>query len=221
MLLNEIKSLVTKDIMLEARQRYVINGILLYVVAIVFVSYLSFLHVNNIDAQTWNALFWVIMMFACMHAVSRTFVQESLNRQFYYFTLASPQAIILSKILYNGILVFVLSLLCYLAYILFMGSKAENNIMFLLCVLSGSFGISSILTLVSAISSRTNNNFTLMAILGFPLLLPLILILMKLSEFAINGTDWLTSLTYFLLILLIDAIGIVMAIVLFPYLWRD
>jgi len=221
MLLKEIRALIAKDFRCEIRRRYAINGILLYVVSIVFVSYLSFLHVNHIDSETWNALFWVILMFACMHAVSRTFVQENMNRQYYYFTLASPQSVILSKIIYNGLLVFAISLLCYIVYILFLGNKAQNELMFVLCVMMGSIGISSVLTMVSAISSRTDNNFTLMAILGFPLLLPLLLILMKLSECAITGTEWLTTLTYFLLIFLIDAIVLVLALILFPYLWRD
>jgi len=221
MLTKEIKSLVSKDIRFELRQRSAINGILLYVVAIVFICYLSFLRVNIIDGQTWNALYWTILMFASMNAVSRTFVNENPNRQFYFFTLASPQAIILSKIFYNAILVFILSMLSYFFYIIFMGNKAQNELMFIVCVALGSIGISAILTFVSAISSRTNNNFTLMAILGFPLMLPLLLILMKLSEFAITGTDWLTALIYFLLIFLIDAIVLVLALILFPYLWHD
>jgi heme exporter protein B len=221
MLIKEIKSLVSKDIRFELRQRSAINGILLYVVAIVFICYLSFLRVNIIDGQTWNALYWTILMFASMNAVSRTFVNENPNRQFYFFTLASPQAIILSKIFYNAILVFILSMLSYFFYIIFMGNKAQNELMFIVCVALGSIGISTILTFVSAISSRTNNNFTLMAVLGFPLMLPLLLILMKLSEFAIAGADWLTALIYFLLIFLIDAIVLVLALILFPYLWHD
>ena len=221
MFLKEIQALILKDFRYEIRRRSAINGILLYVVSIVFVSYLSFQSVNNIDTQTWNALFWVILMFACLHTVSGTFVQESPNRQYYYFTLASPQAIILSKIIFNGLLVFAISLLCYFVYVLFLGNKVENELMFILCIMTGSIGISSVLTMVSAISSRTDNNFTMMAVLGFPLLLPLLLILMRLSEYAINGTDWLTAISYFLLLLLIDALVMILALILFPYLWRD
>jgi len=221
MLMKEIKYLVLKDIRFELRQRSAINGILLYVVAIIFVCYLSFHRVNIIDTQTWNALYWIILMFASMNAVSKTFIQENSNRQFYIYTLASPKAIILSKIIYNSIFVFVLSMLSYFLYIIFMGSKAQNEMMFIINAAFGSIGISVVLTFVSAISSRTNNNFTLMAVLGFPLILPLLLVLMKLSEFAINGTDWIIALKYFLLIFLIDAIVLVLSLVLFPYLWCD
>ena len=215
MLFQEIKALVLKDFRIELRQRSAINAILLYVVAIVFICYLSFLHSNKIDNQTWNALYWMIIMFASMNAVSRTFVNENSNRQLYYYTLASPQAIILSKIFYNAILVFFLSLLSYFFYIIFMGNKAHDELMFIACVALGSIGISTVLTFVSAISSRTNNNFALMAILGFPLILPLLLILIKLSEFAISGIDWINALIYFLLMFLIDAIVLVLALVLF------
>jgi heme exporter protein B len=221
MLMKEISALVSKDIRFELRQRSAVNGIILYVVAIIFVCYLSFVRVDIIDAQTWNALYWVILMFAGMNAVSKTFILENPGRQFYYYTLASPRAIILSKIIYNSFFVFILSLLSFFLYMIFMGNKAQNELMFLVCTVFGSIGISVILTFVSAISSRTNNNFTLMAVLGFPLILPLLLVLMKISEFAIAGSGWMMSLSYFLLILLIDSIVLVLALVLFPYLWHD
>ncbi|NTW33865.1 MAG: ABC transporter permease, partial [Bacteroidetes bacterium] len=138
MLLKEIQALIAKDFRFELRHRYVINGMFLYVVAIVFVSYLSFIHANSIDKYTWNALFWVILMFVCMQAVSGTFVSENINRQFYYFTLASPRSIIISKIIYNSILLFALSIMCYAAFVLFFGDRTNSEFMFLFTVILGS-----------------------------------------------------------------------------------
>jgi heme exporter protein B len=221
MIVKEIRALVSKDIRFEFRQRSAVNGIVLYVVAVIFICYLSFMRVGIVDAQTWNALYWIILMFASMNAASKTFVMENTNRQYYYYTLASPRAIILSKIIYNTVFVFILSLLSFFLYVLFMGNKAENEWMFLVGTVLGSIGISVVLTFVSAISSRTNNNFTLMAVLGFPLMLPVLLVLMHISEMAVSGQGWMVSWPYFLLVILIDAIVLVLALILFPYLWHD
>ena len=173
MLLAEIKYLVLKDIKLEFKQRYAINGILLYVVSTIFVSYLSFARI--VDAATWNSLFWIIMLFAAVNAVSKSFVQESTSRQLYYYTITSPQAIILSKMIYNFMLMGVLSLLCLLVFTGLMGGFVVNYPLFISALLLGSFGFASALTMIAAIASRTNNNFALMAILSFPVVMPLLL----------------------------------------------
>ena len=98
-LFTQIKFLIRKEIMLEWRSKYALNGILLYVVSTVFVCYLAFRQVSS--AQTWNALFWIIMLFASVNAITKSFIQENRARQLYYYTIASPKAIIISKIIYN------------------------------------------------------------------------------------------------------------------------
>lgn len=219
MLLSEIKYLVLKDVKLEFKQRYAINGILLYVVSTIFVSYLSFAKI--IDSATWNSLFWIIMLFAAVNAVSKSFVQESTSRQLYYYTIASPQAIILSKMIYNFILMGVLSLLCLLVFTSLMGGFVVNYTLFISALLLGSFGFASALTMISAISSRTNNNFALMAILSFPVVMPLLLTLMKVSSAALSNGTVAGNLKYLAALAMLNAIVIAMSYVLFPYLWRD
>jgi heme exporter protein B len=219
MLLKEIKYLVTKDIQLEIKQRYAFNGILLYVVSTIFVCYLSFSKI--IDAETWNALFWIIMLFAAVNAVSKSFVQESLNRQLYYYTIASPQAIILSKIIYNSLLMGILSMLCITVFSALMGSFISSYTVFLIALLFGSLGFSAVLTMIAAIASRTNNNFALMAILSFPILLPFLIVLMHVSNSALAGGTMAENARYIVAVLALDGIVVAMAYILFPYLWRD
>src|SRR5437762_195327 len=117
MLFQQIKYLIAKEIKLEMRNKYALGGILLYVVSTVFISYLSFKHV--IDPSTWNALFWIILLFASVNGVAKSFINETRGRLLYMYTLVSPEAIILSKIIYNSLLLIVLSGLCLLVYILF------------------------------------------------------------------------------------------------------
>jgi heme exporter protein B len=219
MLAREIKYLVAKDIRLELKQRYAFNGILLYVVSTIFVCYLSFSKI--IDPETWNALFWIIMLFAAVNAVSKSFVQESINRQLYYYTLASPQAIILSKVIYNSLLMGILSALCIVVFGALMGNFIQGYAVFMLALLFGSLGFSAVLTMIAAIASRTNNNFALMAILSFPILLPFLLVLMHVSASALGGGGIEENIRYIAAIIVLDGIVIALSFVLFPYLWRD
>jgi heme exporter protein B len=219
MLVAEIKHLIVKDVRLELKQKYALNGILLYVVSTIFVCYLSFTRI--IDPPTWNSLFWIIMLFASVNAVSKSFVQESQGRQLYYYTLSSPQAVILSKIIYNILLMGVLSLLSLIVFAALMGNFIQNMPLFVVSLLLGSFGFASVLTMISAISSRTNNNFALMAILSFPIVMPLLITLMKVSKQALESNSWDGNYRYILVLLLINLVVVTLAFLLFPYLWKD
>ena len=218
MLFQEVKYLIAKEVKLEMRNKYALGGILLYVVSTVFVSYLSFKQIIN--PATWNALFWIILLFASINGVAKSFINETRGRLLYLYTLVSPQAVILSKIAYNLILLSVISGLCLFVYTLFVGNIIQDLPLFLVTLLLGSFGFSSLLTMVSAIASKTSNNFTLMAILSFPIMMPLLIVLIKLSKNAIDGLD-LWDINSLLILLFLNVIIIALSYLLFRYLWRD
>jgi len=219
MLLKEVRTLIGKDMKLELKQKYVLNGILLYLLSTVFVTYLAFEEV--ISTETWNSLFWIMMLFVGVNGIGKSFMQESPARYIYYYTLASPHAIILSKMLYNLILMIVLSLLAIGMFFLLMGNRVIHTELFFLTVVLGSSGLSSVLTMVAAIASRASNNFSLMAILSFPVILPLLLTLMKLSRMALASHQWAGSFGLLVILVTINLAVIVLAYLLFPYLWRE
>lgn len=218
-MLSEIKNLIAKEILLEWRQKYAFGGMLLYVISTVFVCFLSFKRI--VDVPTWNALFWIIILFASVNAVAKSFIQESRGRLLYYYTLVSPQSIILSKILYNAILVCILSVLSFGIYSLMIGNPVLNFSLFFVSLILGSIGLSSILALVSAIASKANNNITLMSVLSFPVILPLLILLIRLSKNAVDGIDWAVNIPYLISLFSLDIIVIMLAFLLFPYLWKD
>jgi len=217
-LLSEISFLLRKEITIELRQKYAIGGILLYVFSTIFIVYMCF---NRVDSVTWNALFWIIILFASVNAVAKSFVQESGSRQLYYYILANPSAIILSKIIYNVVLLMLLSLLAYFAFSIVAPNPVRNGGQFFLALFLGSTGLSIAITFVSAIAAKADNSSTLMAILSFPLVIPILMVLIKISSNAMGlMTDtaiWKDMLT----LVAIDLLLIAMAFVLFPFLWRD
>lgn len=218
--MRETAELIYKDFMLEIRQRYAINGILLYVFSTIFVVQLCFGRI--IDEKTWIALFWIILLFAAFNAVSKSFVQESSSRRLYYYMIASPFSVVVSKMIYNSLLMVMLGSLSLGLFTVFMGYPGLYAALFVPAFLFGSIGLASALTMVSAIASRTGNNAALMAILGFPVVLPLLLLLVKASQKSLGGPVGISEiLTLLSAIILIDVVVILLAVILFPYLWRD
>jgi len=216
---KELTALLEKELRVEWRQKYALSGILLYVISTVFVCYLSFKRV--VDVPTWNALYWIIILFTAVNAIAKSFMAESKSRQLYFYTLTSPQAVILSKIIYNTVLMCVLAIVCLFFYQLLTDSMVQDMGMFTVVVLLGSIGLSATLTLVSAISAQGNNSGTLMAILSFPIILPLLLTLIKASQHAIDGIPWSVNGKYLLILGALNVVVISLSYILFPYLWRD
>ena len=217
--LREVKALIFKEFLYEWKQKNAFVGVLIYVISTVFLTYFSFKRL--ISTETYNALFWIIILFTGVNTISRSFMQENEERQFYYYQLVSPQGIILSKMLYNSLVMLVLTFLALGVYITFLGNPIVNISLFLVTVLLGSTGLAVILSMVSAIASKTGNNPTIMAILSFPIILPFLDALIGLSLHAINGIDSPQNIKFIIVLGGMNAIVTALSYLLFPYLWRD
>jgi heme exporter protein B len=90
-----------------------------------------------------------------------------------------------------------------------------------LAILLGSISFATVFTMVSAISAKAGNNSTIMAILSFPVIIPLLIVLIKLSQNAVNGNAIVDNMGDIAVLLAINIITVAISLLLFPYLWRD
>lgn len=218
-LAKQVKHLIHKEFLLEWRSKYALNGVILYVVSTVFVCFLSFI---TIEKLTWNALFWIIMLFAAINAVAKSFLQESKGRQLYIYILVSPTALIIAKTIYNSLLMIALTLIALLFYCLVFEPPIGIDLpMYLIAAVLGSLSFASIFTMVSAIASKAGNGGMLMSILSFPIIIPVLIVLIKLAKNAIDGLDRSVSLDDIGMLILINVMVMAVSLILFPYLWRD
>jgi heme exporter protein B len=220
--LNAIRVLLWKEIQLEWRQRYALNGMVLYIVSTVFICYLHFnLNQNLLNPVVWNTLFWIILMFTAVNAIGKSFAQDSEGRILYYYTLTSPVAIISSKVIYNSLLMTLLTLSGFAVYQAALGNPVQDLGMYLLALVLGSVGFASVLTMISAIAAKAGNNGMLMAVLSFPMVIPLLLMAVKFSKNAMDGLDRSVSLDEIAVLLAIDVLVVALSLILFPYLWKS
>lgn len=210
--------LLRKEALLELRMNYAISGILLYVFSTVFVVYVAFV---QIQPQVWNTLFWIIALFTSVNAVVKSFVQENSARQLYYYSLVHPIAILLSKIIYNTILLLLLSVLCWAGLGFVGGNPVRDVSQFMLAIVLASIGFSITFTFIAAISAKADNSATLMAILSFPLIIPILLTLIKLSANALRLLNDTSIMQDVWALVGIDLLLLAVALVLYPFLWRD
>jgi heme exporter protein B len=156
-----------------------------------------------------------------VNSVAKSFIGEKKGSFIYYYAVASPHAIILSKILYNTLLCLLLSLAGYALFSLFIGNPIQDQGLFLLTLLLTSFGFSAALSLISGIASKANNSNILMAVLSFPVILALLLMAIKITKNVLDGLDRSVSVDELLNLFAINCILTGLSYMLFPYIWRS
>jgi len=214
-----IFALLKKDLLLELRQQHSFYGILLYVASTIFVIYLS---INNPEGEVWNGLFWIIQLFVCVNAVAKSFLQESRGRMLYFYTISGAKEFVIAKLIYNIILMLIMSLLSLVLFFILLRNPLSDTVRFIGIVCLGGISLSLVFTLLAAIAAKAQQNAALMAILGFPLIIPQLLLLVRLSKSAFGEMFREGALLQLsLLIVGLDIMVIALSIILFPFLWKD
>ena len=216
--MKKIVALFKKDLLLEIRQQYSFYGILLYVASTIFVLYLA---MGQPEPFVWNGLFWMIQLFVCVNAVAKSFLQEGKGRMLYFYSIAGARDFIISKLLFNVLLMILMSVLSLVLFQLLLGNPLEHLLTFFAVAGFGGFGLSLVFTFLSAIAARAQQGAALMAILGFPLIIPQVLLLMRISNTAFSDVFQAGYYQMVLLLAALDILIILLAIILFPFLWKD
>ena len=138
----------------------------------------------------------------------------------YYYSISSPVDFVLAKLLFNSLLMLLMSLLSLVLFVLFLGNPLQKILPFIGLVLLGGWSLSLVFTFLAAIAAKAQQNAAIMAVLGFPIIIPQILLLIKLSNAAFAPLLTIPVTTVLLLIAL-DCMVVLLAVILFPFLWKD
>jgi heme exporter protein B len=217
--LKHIRALIKKDFLLEIRQQYTLYGILLYVASTIFVLYMAM--GEEPEEKVWNGLFWMIQLFVCINAVAKSFLAESRGRMLYFYTIAGARDFVLSKLLFNIVLMMLMSLVSLLLFQLLLGNPVHHPLKFIGIVCLGGCSLSLVFTFLAAIAARAQQNAALMAIMGFPLIIPQVMLLMRISNTAFSDVIQAGLASLVLTLIGLDIMIIALAVILFPFLWKD
>jgi heme exporter protein B len=215
---RHIWALFKKDLLLEVRQQYTFYGVLLYVASTIFVLYLA---MGQPEAAVWKGLFWMIQLFICVNAVAKSFLQEGRGRLLYFYSIAGARDFIVSKLFFNALLMLLMSLVSLLLFTIFLGDPLAHSGSFLLLSSLGGISLSLVFTFLAAIAARAQQNAALMAILGFPLIIPQLMLLNRASTIAFEDVLQGGLGVMIALVIGLDVLIIALAIILFPFLWKD
>lgn len=116
---------------------------------------------------------------------------------------------------------FGMSIIALIAFLFFLGNPLHDVFTFLGITILGGISFSLIFTFLAAIAAKAQQQAAMMAIMGFPLIIPLILLLMKIANIAFAPVIQAGLMQLVLLVCGLDVLIIALAIILFPFLWKD
>ena len=209
--------LIRKDLIIDWRQQNPITGILLYLGATIFTTYMAFQ--GFVSMEVWNALFWIILLFTGINAVSKSFIQEE-RRVHYYFYTCKPTELISAKLCYSFFYLLSISLISFFLFAILLGNPILNYLLFGVNLVLGVLGIASAFTMVSAIAFRTSNRSIMMAVLGFPVIIPVLILTITNSYRIMDGFIWIQIQGNVFALFSVDVIIIALTYILFPFTWR-
>lgn len=214
----KVKDIFIKELSIEFRQKFALGGVFLFAATVVFLIFKSF---NNINPREWTILIWIIMLFAGLNAVVKSFLQEKKETYLYYYTLFDPIDLVIAKLLYNFVFLCSLFLIILAFMAVFSGFPVKEAGLFFSGSVLGILGISIVFTFVAVISSSDATNATLMSILALPLVLPIVLLLLKISAVSVRLLVDSAVMEDIWMLVGVDSILMGAMLLLFPALWRS
>lgn len=220
---NSLLSLLQIEFLKEIRNKYVLAGLLVYELScVLLVKFLvQYSEPGKKQETTMMALFWLTVLFSVVNAVVSSFQKEPEGRMFYYRWALTPEQFIVSKLIFNFFFAVLLSFIGFFTFYLIVGIDVQNWWLFLATIMLSCGGYSIVFTTVGAVAMGTKNAATLTAIMGLPLIIPILTFIAKLSLSSFEAEINHATINNLLLLFALDGLIGTFTYVLFPYIWRD
>ncbi|MFZ1728844.1 MAG: heme exporter protein CcmB [Bacteroidota bacterium] len=211
-----------KDLSSELRTRYAINALLMFVVVTLAVIMFSLVG-ETLSPGALTGMLWVVMFFAAMSGLSRSFVaEEERGTTMTLQLLATPMAVYLGKLIFNLVLVMALNLFIIALFLLTMDQFIVQQYgLFWLIMLLGSLGMASATTIIAAIIAKANTKGTLFPVLSFPVLLPLLMAGINATKIAVDDRAWTAVWPDLQLLGSYIVVITTVSFLLFDFVWKD
>lgn len=193
-------------------------GILVQVLASVFIVYLS-IPALNIPIQ--NGLFWIILVFSSLNAITKGFIAEPVALQNYMQQLVPPYVTISARLIYNWLLVIIITLIISFFFNLFINGFVGFSPSYISIVLLSNIGISSTFTLMSALVRKISNAYLIIPVISLPITIPILTIGLNASKKAMDDLAFIAFQKDIVLLIAICLFTVVMTVILYGVLDRN
>lgn len=214
-------SVFKKDVRIEFRTRFAVNMVLAFVVASLLLILFT-LRAQQLDPTPKSGLVWIVILFAALSALGRSFISETDKNTFDLLRIyAKGSTVYVGKLFYNVVFTLFINATTFFIYSFLMDLRIASWEAFSVMLIFGTLGLSSVSTMTAAIVSQADRKGAVFSVLSIPLFVPLILLLTRVTKVAFIdgmnpgfGSD---------LAALIGFVGVTVTagIILFDFIWED
>lgn len=213
--------MLQKDLLLEYRSKYAVNTVLAFVGSSLLLVVFS-LKAQVLPPTPRSGLVWIIILFASLSSLSRSFVLETERNTYDLLRLhADPIAVYLGKLTFNFLFTLMVNIVTMALYIFLLGLSVHDWLILNLTILLGTLGLASVSTLLAAIVSQASRKGAIFSVLSLPLLVPLDLLLVNTTKAALGAGRTAGMWSDTLALVGFAGVTITVAILLFEYIWED
>jgi heme exporter protein B len=208
--LRGVRAILAKDIRSEVRARAALNAVVLFAaVTLAMVSYS--IGGTSLSHEVHASLLWIIVFFAAMAGLSRTFLVEAERGTELALKLtASGSQVFVGKVLFNLALLVLLDLVVVPLFQILLPIREANWGLLLTGLVLGSLALAATATLVAAIVAQAG-------VILIPVLVPGVSTAKKaMDQIPISG-----ALTEIQLLVSYTGVMLTLALMLFDFVWRD
>lgn len=215
-------SVLNKEIKSELRTRYAISALVMFVFTSVVLIYFTTKGVE-ISIVAHSAIYWVIVFFASMTGLARTFVQEEERGTSLFLQLTSiPRSIFAGKLIYNVLLANLINFFAFALCNLFIsGFEIKSFWEMCLNILVSGTGVAAAATVLSAIISKANSKNSLLPVLAFPVVIPILILAVDNTQMCFQGKDIWALQENLQVIISFSGILTTVSYLLFDFIWKE
>lgn len=210
-----------KDLRLELRTKYALNAIMMFGITTLAVVSFS-LGQSGLPPKLLAALFWIIMFFSAVSGLAQVFIREEESGTALALKLsAHPDAVYWGKLVFNFFLLGLMTVIITPMFFIFTDAPVDNLYLFSLILILGVLGLCAATTLVAAIIARASVKGALFAVLSFPILMPLLMVLVRATEKAFMGSGFDQISTELQFLTAFAVVMVTSSVLLFRFVWLD
>jgi heme exporter protein B len=208
--LRQAGTIAAKDLRAEFRNKEVLNAAFSFTLVVLLLFSFAFDPISNPDVREMaGGLLWIAYAFSGVLVLNRSFARETAN-ECLDALIASPApaaALFLGKCLANSILLLVLELISLPIFGVFYDVRwTESFGALLLIFILGTWALSSVGTMFSAITANNRLRELMLPVLVFPIVLPALMACVSLTGFALAGEPSPSAEAWWRLLIVFDLI---------------
>lgn len=210
-----------KDLQTELRSRYALNTVLAFVGSAMMLILFS-LQADQLEPTPKSGLVWIIILFAALSSLARSFVSETERQTFNLLRLhGKATEVFIGKLSFNFFFTFTVNIVSFALYIFLLDIPVAHWLALFATLFLGTAGLSGVSTMLGAIVSQADRKGAVFSVLSIPLLFPLLLILVRTTKVSLIEGLSEGYLDDFTALLGYAGVTITAGILLFDYIWEE